>query len=140
MNQNWNLSSDQSASILISSKLEHLPKLLPQKIRFQKYFYKKYIFKIALSKNEFSKLLFQKKNFENCSLKKYIFKIIHLRNIILIFFNLFFIRIIRWTFYDIDNMSNHFFVQYLYSFLKRPADNGFDLSSEENCLLLNKYD
>ena len=33
-----------------------------------------------------------------------------------------------------------FFFQYIYSFLKRPADNGFDLTSEQNCLLLNKYD
>ena len=70
-------------------------KSLPQKIYFQNCYLKKYLFKIAPSKNTFSKSLSQileskfpkyifkkykiasskKKHFQNFSLKKYIFKI-----------------------------------------------------------------
>ena len=100
-------------------------RLVPQESYFQACFLKKEIFKIllkiAFSKNTFSKLIPQKYIFKTAHLKnahfqKYFLKIspskntfpkLHLQKIHFDTFNLFFIRVIRRTFYLINNMSNN---------------------------------
>ena len=89
--------------------------LLPQKRDFQNtfknHFLKKYIFKI-----DPSEIHFQNCSLKKCIFKKYFLKIspskntfpkLHLQKIHFDTFNLFFIRVIRRTFYLINNMSNN---------------------------------